>query len=170
MTNIIQKINRMERTQKLYYAFILGVLLYWVIFKKLGAKVTETTTTITGATLPSGTSQPIKYYTAKYFKDSEYFGTNPIPAQYYENWVTIVKMLDKIRTAFASAVLIKVGYLPWNGTDKETLQNQCKFVVITAQNKDNDFLYTQALTLKLINSINPVTLQKLSDGSILITI
>lgn len=166
----MQNLNKMSKGEKIFYAFIIGVFLYWIIFKKLGATITEENTNISGATLPSGTSQQIELYEAKYFKDSEYFKDYSIPAQYYPNWVKLVKVLDKIRIAFGSAVLIKLGYLPHDGKSAITLQNQCRFVVITAQNKDNTFLYGQAMTLKIGKGIDVQLIQQMTDGSILITI
>lgn len=166
----MQNLNKMTKGEKIFYAFIIGVFLYWIIFKKLGAKITEENTNVSGATLPSGTATQIQLYEAKYFKDSEYFKGQSIPAQYYDNWVKLVKQLDKIRTSFGSAVLIKVGFMPNDGKSQLTLQNQCRFVVITAQNKNNEFLYNQSMTLFAAKYIDVTLVQRLSSGEILITI
>ena len=49
-------------------------------------------------------------YQPQFFKDSEYFGNNSIPYDYYKNWLEIAKDLDKIRVAFANPILIKKGF------------------------------------------------------------
>ncbi|MGA9213169.1 hypothetical protein [Kaistella sp.] len=74
-------------------------------------------------------------YVSTYFKDSEYFGKNVIPLDYYNNWLLLAMQLDRIRTAFGVAIVIKKGF-----TVREEKYNTCQAVEFYPQNNNVDFL------------------------------
>jgi len=102
-------------------------------------------------------------YVSTYFKDSEYFGKNVIPVDYYGNWLLMAEQLDKIREAWGTPVLIKKGY-----TIKEEKYAACRAVEIYPQNNNHTRF---AEIVQFINGellVNKI--QKLSNNNIYIEI
>lgn len=151
-----------NQTKILYVGLILAFIMIW---QKMTAKTTIVNNTV--ASVP----QIITPYKAKYFSDNEYFASMPIPTLYYNNWVTLVKILDKIRTAFGSAVLISKGYVePCDCGEPLDDYMMCKAVQIVPQNKDYNYLYGQALTLKAGGYIELKTLIQNENKSLTLII
>ncbi|SEF62079.1 hypothetical protein SAMN05421847_0472 [Halpernia humi] len=74
-------------------------------------------------------------YQPKYFTKQEYFKNFDIAAAYLKNWYGLSRIMDKIRIAFGSPVLISRGYeKPTNENLND--YNQCLAVDLTPQNKD----------------------------------
>lgn len=155
----------MKRTDnKTKILFVGLVIAFFLIFQKMKSKTTIVNNVVS-------TPAPVELYTAKYFTDNEYFASMPKPAEYYGNWIQLVKILDKIRTAFGSAVLISKGYIqPCDCGEPLDEYMMCRAVNIVPQNKDYNFLYQQALTLKVGGYINLKTLQQNENKSITIII
>ena len=81
-------------------------------------------------------------YQPIWFKDSEYFGQNEIPLIYRKNYTNLVRVLDKIRIKFGSAILITKGFEPsFDAPISNGFQN-CTSVQIYPQNKNITFLKT----------------------------
>jgi len=130
-----------------------GVVLYFLVTGKKEKKAVLTVDVI-----PDGAD-----YVSKYFKDSEYFGNNKIPTDYYGNWLKLAKELDKIRKAFGTAILIKKGF---NITDP--IFASCKAVEIYPQN--NDYKHLMEVIQFIFLDLNVKTVTELSNKNIYVEI
>ncbi|RKS98234.1 hypothetical protein [Chryseobacterium defluvii] len=155
----------------------LSASIYYVI-KKMQGSVTQTVVTEpsnTGSenTNPStgngSTVTPVvTSYQAKYFKDSEYFGKNKAPEKYYNSWKALSMILDKIRIAFGSAVIITKGYEPvYNGVILNSF-NMCSAVQIYPQNNDYDHLFSVCKSLLNLGNISVKKLYQMDSKQIFI--
>ena len=107
---------------------LMGVGVWYFLLRK----PKKTGTLIVGDYEPIGVGLD---YQSQFFKDSEYFGQNSIPNDFYFNWLKLVKELDKIRVAFGTPILIRKGF-----NVKEPLFATCRAVEIHPQNNNIDQL------------------------------
>jgi len=148
--NAIQKSMRKNTLIQIFA----GVLLYFLIQKKEKSPPKLTV----GDVIPDG-----KDYVSEYFKDSEYFGQNKIPTDYYGNWLKLAKELDKIRKAFGTAILIKKGF-----NISESVYASCKAVEIYPQN--NDYKRLMEVVQFIFINLNVKTVNELQNHNIYVEI
>jgi len=129
---------------------LMGLGLYFMIKKFTQVKTETVPLPNIGNTIDPVTTQ----YQSKYFTDKEYFGNYQKPDKYYANWKLLSMVLDKIRTAYGSAVIITSGYMPtYDGVIRESY-NMCTGVIIYPQNNDYNYLFSVVKSLAGINTIS----------------
>lgn len=138
----MQKVNKKELLIQLGF----GIAFYLLIIKN--QKKTPT------VNVGNVVSEVLSDYQPKYFKNSEYFGEVAPPVSYLNNYKQLVMILDKIRTAFGSAIVITKGYeMPFDGIVR-TPFNNCLAVQIYPKNSQYNNLITIIKTLVNTNKIS----------------
>lgn len=141
-----------------------GLIAYFLFIKNTLAKPTKANL-IVGDVIADGAP-----FTAKYFKDSEYFGSHAIPDKYVKNWWSLARVLDEIRHNFGSAVLITQGYSPGVGGVITNTFSLCLSAKIYPANNDQYGLLNIAKALQAAGKINVSEIIKTSGGETQITI